>query len=129
MNNPLAKVYLNENGDLVCEALVKESIDDGIYLSGPCKTEDGRDTFRIGVSVIDPKNNVAITKDAIPVLKKLIDNSLCDGGGGGDISWNVYSEYSSFGWFGDNKRVFKNDEQVYRASGTHYRENYISVID
>lgn len=129
MAKPLAKIYLNEDKDLVFETLVNEDVKDEIYLYGPCKDYYGDDSFRIGVTVLNPKENVAITKEAVPVLKELIDNSLCDGGDMGDISWDLFPDYSSFGWIGGNKRIFKPKEKIYRARGTRYRENYISVID
>lgn len=117
----VAKIYLDEAKNLVFEALSDEIIEGKIYPSGG---------NRIGVVIIDTKNNLEVTEEAFPFLKNLFENAVTDGGDLGDIDWFRTDDGKfCFGWIGQNKRIFLSNEQVWKSGNSLFYPDQIKITD
>jgi len=105
-----AKISKIGEGKILCEALTYEYILKEIR---PTSVEDGT----IGTVVMNTKQTLGITKDAIPIIEQIFKEALCDGGSLGDIDWfeSTGNGNWNFSWIGPIKREFTIGEEVYKA--------------
>ncbi len=89
------KVSKNADGHIVLETTTEDEVKDILYPAGGS---------RLGPILVDSKQHLEVTKDAVPLLRKLFEDAGCDGDGFGDIEWSKSADGKYiFGWLGPNK--------------------------
>lgn len=111
--NIIAKITLIKPDTLLFQCLSKEIIENVVY-----PTEQSR----IGTVVINSKNHVSITKEALPLLEDLFDSAKSDGGDLGDIDWFYSNKGCCFSWLGLIERTFKIGEEVWKPGKCDYQK-------